>query len=38
VDNFTNRAPPMGLTGVGAGSGIYNVRGRNFYAGFRAKF
>ncbi|HYD38873.1 MAG TPA: TonB-dependent receptor, partial [Allosphingosinicella sp.] len=38
VDNFTNRAPPMGLTGVGAGSGIYNVRGRNFYAGFRARF
>jgi outer membrane receptor protein involved in Fe transport len=38
VDNFTNRAPPLGLTGVGAGSGIYNVRGRNFYAGFRAKF
>ena len=38
VDNFTNRAPPLGLTGVGAGSGIYNVRGRNFYAGFRARF
>jgi len=38
VDNFTNRIPPMGLTGVGAGSGIYNVRGRNFYAGFRARF
>jgi outer membrane receptor protein involved in Fe transport len=38
VDNFTNRAPPLGLTGVGAGSGIYNVRGRNFYAGFKAKF
>jgi hypothetical protein len=38
VDNFTNRAPPLGLTGVGAGSGIYNVRGRNFYAGARARF
>jgi len=38
VDNFTNRAPPLGLTGVGAGSGIYNVRGRSFYAGFRARF
>lgn len=38
VDNFTNREPPLGLTGNGAGSGIYNVRGRNFYAGFRARF
>jgi outer membrane receptor protein involved in Fe transport len=38
VDNLMNRAPPLGLTGVGAGSGIYPVRGRNFYAGFRARF
>jgi len=38
VDNFMNRNPPLGLTGVGAGSGIYPVRGRNFYAGFRARF
>jgi outer membrane receptor protein involved in Fe transport len=38
VDNVTNRQPPLGLTGVGAGSGIYNIRGRNFYAGFRARF
>jgi outer membrane receptor protein involved in Fe transport len=38
IDNLTNRLPPLGLTGVGAGSGIYPVRGRNFYGGFRAKF
>jgi outer membrane receptor protein involved in Fe transport len=38
VDNVLNRNPPLGLTGVGAGSGIYNVRGRNYFAGFRARF
>jgi outer membrane receptor protein involved in Fe transport len=38
VDNVLDRNPPLGLTGVGAGSGIYNVRGRNYYAGFRAHF
>ena len=38
VDNVTDRLPPFGLTGVGAGSGIYDVRGRYFYTGFVAKF
>ncbi|HEY5721997.1 MAG TPA: TonB-dependent receptor [Allosphingosinicella sp.] len=38
VDNFMDKEPPLGLTGVGAGSGIYRVRGRNYYAGFRARF
>lgn len=38
VDNIMNTNPPLGLTGIGAGSGIYRVRGRNFYAGFRAEF
>ena len=38
VDNAFNRNPPLGLTGLGAGSGIYSVRGRNFFAGFRARF
>jgi outer membrane receptor protein involved in Fe transport len=38
VDNATNRLPPLGLTGVGGGSGIYDVRGRYFYAGFKAGF
>lgn len=38
IDNFTNRKPPLGATGIGAGSGIYDVRGRFFYAGAVAKF
>lgn len=38
VDNLLNTQPPLGLTGIGGGSGIYNIRGRNFYAGFRGKF
>jgi outer membrane receptor protein involved in Fe transport len=38
VDNAFDRAPPLGLTGTGAGSGIYSIRGRNFFAGFRARF
>ncbi|MCP9222472.1 TonB-dependent receptor [Erythrobacter sp. LQ02-29] len=38
VDNLTNEKPPFGLTGLGAGSGIYDNIGRYFYAGFRANF
>jgi outer membrane receptor protein involved in Fe transport len=38
VDNVTDTKPPFGLTGVGAGSGIYDVKGRYMYAGFVAKF
>ncbi|WP_157217311.1 TonB-dependent receptor domain-containing protein [Flavisphingomonas formosensis] len=38
IDNVTNRMPPYGLTGVGAGSGIYDNVGRFFYAGFKANF
>lgn len=38
IDNFTDRQPPYGLTGVGGGSGIYDVRGRYGYVGFVAKF
>lgn len=38
VDNITDRLPPLGLTGVGAGSGIYDVRGRYAYAGVKATF
>ncbi len=33
VDNVFDRQPPYGLTGIGAGSGIYNVRGRYTYVG-----
>jgi outer membrane receptor protein involved in Fe transport len=38
VDNILDRDPPFGLTGAGAGSGIYSNRGRFFYAGAVAKF
>ena len=38
VDNLLNTHPPLGLTGLGGGSGIYDVRGRFFYAGAVAKF
>ena len=38
VDNVANRHPPLGLTGVGGGSGIYNNRGRFLYAGAIARF
>jgi len=38
VDNLFDRQPPLGLTGVGAGSGIYDVRGRYGYVGVVAKF
>jgi hypothetical protein len=38
LDNATNTKPPLGLTGIGAGSGIYDNIGRFMYAGFLAKF
>jgi outer membrane receptor protein involved in Fe transport len=38
VDNLTNRIPPLGATGTGGGSGIYDPIGRRMYAGFKAKF
>jgi outer membrane receptor protein involved in Fe transport len=38
VDNVLNRKPPLGLTGVGGGSGTYSNRGRFFYSGVTAKF
>ncbi len=45
VDNLFNVIPPFGQTGTGervagggTGSPIYSVRGRQFYAGVRAKF
>lgn len=38
IDNAFNRQPPFSLTGTGEGSGIYDVRGRFIYAGFRANF
>ena len=38
IDNLTNKKPPLGLTGIGGGSSIYDARGRFFYAGAVAKF
>ncbi len=38
IDNFTNRKPPFGLTGIGAGSGIYDNRGQFFYGGVKVSF
>jgi outer membrane receptor protein involved in Fe transport len=38
VDNLTDKKPPFGLTGVGAGSGIYDNRGRYMYAGVKFGF
>ncbi|MGH6614668.1 TonB-dependent receptor domain-containing protein [Sphingomonas sp.] len=38
VDNMLDKQPPFGSTATGANTAIYNFRGRNFYAGFRARF
>ena len=38
VDNVADKLPPYGLTGTGAGSGVFNVVGRFFYAGITAEF
>jgi outer membrane receptor protein involved in Fe transport len=35
VDNALDTKPPLSLTGIGAGSVIYDFRGRTYYAGFR---
>jgi outer membrane receptor protein involved in Fe transport len=33
IDNLTDRLPPLGATGTGFGSGIFDNVGRRFYAG-----
>jgi outer membrane receptor protein involved in Fe transport len=38
VDNLTNKKPPLGATGIGGGSAIYDNRGRFYYSGVNAKF
>nr|WP_294817069.1 TonB-dependent receptor [uncultured Sphingomonas sp.] len=38
VDNIMNKQPPLGSTATGAGSAIYDIRGRQIYGGFRARF
>jgi len=38
MDNVFNRKPPLGSTATGAGSAIYDIRGRSVYAGARVRF
>jgi outer membrane receptor protein involved in Fe transport len=38
VDNLLDKAPPLGVTGIGAGSGIYDNRGRFYYSGVHLRF
>jgi outer membrane receptor protein involved in Fe transport len=38
VNNVLDRRPPFGLTATGAGSAIYDVFGRKFYGGIKARF
>ena len=38
INNVADQQPPYGLTGVGAGSAIYDNRGRFMYVGVTAKF
>ncbi|MFM7349892.1 MAG: TonB-dependent receptor domain-containing protein, partial [Erythrobacter sp.] len=38
IDNVLDQMPPLPLTGTGAGSGIYPIQGRYFYAGATVKF
>ena len=38
VDNVLDKHPPLGSTGTGAGSAIYDVFGRYLYAGVRVRY
>ncbi|OYW45561.1 MAG: hypothetical protein B7Z08_10035 [Sphingomonadales bacterium 32-68-7] len=38
IDNALDTLPPLGSTATGAGSAIYDVRGRTLYAGFRVRY
>ncbi|WP_033074810.1 TonB-dependent receptor domain-containing protein [Sphingopyxis sp. MWB1] len=38
VDNILDKQPPLGSTGTAGAAAIYSIRGRNLYAGFRARF
>ncbi len=38
VDNVLNQLPPLGTTGTGVGTAIYDYEGRSFYAGARVRF
>jgi outer membrane receptor protein involved in Fe transport len=38
VNNLFNKVPPLGVTGLGSGTAIYDIRGRNYYGGIKARF
>jgi outer membrane receptor protein involved in Fe transport len=38
VDNLLNQVPPLGGTAANANTSIFNIRGRQYFAGFRARF
>jgi outer membrane receptor protein involved in Fe transport len=38
INNLTNREPPLGATGIGGGSAIFDNRGRFFYLGVKANY
>lgn len=38
VNNLFDKAAPLGSTATGAGSAIYDYRGRSYYAGVRSRF
>jgi len=38
IDNVKDKMPPLGLTGTGGGSSMYDIRGRFFYAGLKYDF
>jgi outer membrane receptor protein involved in Fe transport len=38
VNNIFKQLPPLGTTATGSGTAIFDYRGRNFFAGFRARY
>jgi outer membrane receptor protein involved in Fe transport len=38
IHNVADKHPPLGTAATGSGSAIYDIRGREFFSGFRATF
>jgi outer membrane receptor protein involved in Fe transport len=38
IDNISDQKPPLGATGTGGGSAIFDIFGRRYYAGVNVKF
>jgi outer membrane receptor protein involved in Fe transport len=38
IDNLADKHPPLGSAATGAGSAIYDIRGRTYFSGIRATF